>query len=51
MLEFTNEYMVTPYQGHLRVFYKGVLIAHVDTYEEAYKEIQEAQEKDPMINR
>lgn len=51
MIEFTNDYLVIPFQDHLRCFYKGELIADVDTYEEAYREIQEAQEKDPMINR
>lgn len=45
---FTNDFMVVPFMEHLRVFYKGILIAEVDSYEEAWNEIQEAQEKDSM---
>lgn len=38
---FDNEFMIVPFQGHLRVFYDGEVIADVDTYEEGCKEIEE----------
>lgn len=35
----SNDFMIVPYQSHLRVFIKGEWLCDVDTYEEAYEEI------------
>lgn len=40
-MERSNDYMIIPVHGHLRVFCEGKDIADVDTYQEAYQEIRE----------
>lgn len=39
-MEFTNEYLIVPFNGHYKVFVEGKDIAEVDSIEEAMEEVK-----------
>lgn len=48
----SNDFMVVPFENHLRVFVAGEWLCDVDSYSEAYEEINHSlieSGKDPIL--